>query len=348
MTKRLLSIALTLIISISLIAAGTMAWFTGSADAGTAAFTAGTVKVNAEGAYVLGGKSLSNVNPGDCFVIQWKITNDGSKKIQLRTLLDFGWTNSELTGDNIYIIPVPVNDDYPYNWVLYQEDADEPLYAYLKGYPEGLLPGQDVELWLVVYFDGEMTDNPYQGEEFTLGGTVEAVQATNGAPSAVWGSSWDEINGDNYSFGYEFWNEYWQEFDPMNVKCYKHFVPTETEPTNPTETTNPTEQTPIAKSFTVNLNETKILKNGSAKVKFHIQHLVDENNENIDEEKDVYYEIYVNGSKVYQELIENVEFNGGGNSNNIEAFFTGGNKGDKVTVVVKIDDVVESKEKKLN
>lgn len=244
MKKKLLLMMLALTVTVALIVGATMAWFTDQADAGDALFQAGTVKVKAEGAEVLGDKSLGNVNPGDCYVLLWKIKNDGTKKIQLRTELDFGWTKNALAKDNVYIVPAPVNDDYPYNWVLHQEAKGEPVYAYLKGYPDGLLPGEEVELWVVVYFDGEMTDDPYQGQEFTLGGKIEAVQATNGAPSAAWVNSWEEINKAGYIYDYEYWHENWHEFDPMNVICYKNLAPeddngSQEEPDDPDDPENP-------------------------------------------------------------------------------------------------------------
>ena len=65
--------------------------------------------------------------------------------------------NSALTNDNVYIIPAPVNEEfgYTYDWVLYQENPNEPVYAYLRGYPDGMQPDDEVELCLIAYFDGD-------------------------------------------------------------------------------------------------------------------------------------------------------------------------------------------------
>lgn len=336
MNKKILLIALTVMISISLIAASTMAWFTGSDDAGEAQFTAGTVKVTGGDAVEINGKSLGIVNPGDCYVISWTFKNDGTKKIQLRTELDYKWLNS-LDKDNIFIIPAPVNEEfgYEYDWVLHQEAEGEPVYAYLKGYPNGLQPNDEVELRLIVYFDGEMTDNDYQGEEFTLGGKVEAVQTTNGAPSAVWGIAWDEINDENYSFDYNFWYEYWHDFDPMNVKCYAAYF--NDDPEDP-EDTKPGE-------FKIVLNSTKP-KDGIATVDFHIHDLKDEMGKKINSFRDVNYKILVNGSIVYESTV-NLEFKSG-NANNHIVNNIAGNKKDNWKVIAEIDGTtIESKEKKL-
>lgn len=330
--------ALTVMFSISLIAASTMAWFTGSDDAGEAQFTAGTVKVTGGDAVEIHGKSLGIVNPGDCYVISWTFKNDGTKRIQLRTELDYKWL-SGLVKDNIFIIPAPVNEEfgYEYDWVLHQEAEGEPVYAYLKGYPNGLQPNDEVELRLIVYFDGEMTDNDYQGEEFTLGGKVEAVQTTNGAPSAVWGSAWDEINDEYYSFGYDFWYEYWQTFNPMNVKCYAAYIDDDDDPEDPGET-EPGE-------FRIILNSTKP-ENGTATVDFHIHQLRDNMGNKVDGFKTVNYKILVNGSIVYEDSA-NIEFTSGNANNNI-VHTVSGEKHDNWKVIAEIDGItIESKEKKL-
>lgn len=222
MNRKLLLSALTLLLSISLIAVSTMAWFTGSDEAGEALFTMGTVKVSGGEPSILYNKDPSKVNPGDCYVVSWNLKNIGTKRIQLRTKLDFAWLDG-LDKDNIYIIPAPVTDNYPYDWVLYQEASDKPVYAYLRGFPDGLPSDEEVELRLIIYFDGEMTDDDYQSEDFALNISVQAVQASNNSPSSIWGSICGLINDIDYSFDYKFWDEYWHDFDPMNIKCYAFY-----------------------------------------------------------------------------------------------------------------------------
>lgn len=349
MNKKLFLAVLTILVCASLIAAGTMSWFTDEADTGETVFQAGTVKISAGESSVLGGKRLDNVNPGDCYVLKWKVSNDGTKKIQLRAQLNYGWTNGALSGDNVYIIPAPVNRElgYEYNWVLHQEAADKPLYAYLNNYPDGIQPGDEIELWLIVYFDGEMTDNPYQAQEFTLDGKFEAVQATNGAPSAVWGNSWEVINNNNYSFTYEYWHENWQTFNPMNIKCYKNLVREEGNNPNNPGNEDPGQSAPKAASFQIVLNETHV-NNGTATVKFQIHNLRDEMNNKIDGKKNVDYQIYINGSIVYEGRLVDAEFKSGNLNNNIIADVPGENK-DMWKVIAVIDGItVDSGEKKLN
>ena len=58
----------------------------------------------------------------------------------------------------------------------------------------------------MLYFDGERTTNKYQGASFEIDVDFEAVQASNGAPSAVWGNDgWDAVNDSEYEFLYENW-----------------------------------------------------------------------------------------------------------------------------------------------
>lgn len=334
---------LIILLCVSLIAAGTMAWFTDDADAGEAIFTAGAVEVRAEGAYVLGDKSLGNVNPGDCYVLKWRISNIGTKKIQLRTKLDFGWTNSALTNDNVYIIPAPVNEEfgYTYDWVLYQENSNEPVYAYLRGYPDGMQPDDEVELCLIVYFDGEMTNNPYQGEEFTLGGIVEAVQASNGAPSAVWGDVWNTIKREDYSFTYEYWHENWRDFDPMDVKCYEHLAPGEEDNGSQNELNK--FNVVLTANFEKNSDDT-------IKIKFHLHNV-----HRTLWDKTAIIKVYVNGElhDVVEMNVINYKVNendvdfGNSNNNTIEVNYA--NRGSDCYLVVDIDgNTATSKTKKMN
>lgn len=353
---------LTLTLLVSLIAGATMAWFTGFADAGDTLFQTGTVKVKLVETGVLGDKTLDNVNPGDCYVLQWKIKNDGTKRFQLRTELDFGWKDNTLENDNIYIVPAPRNEEYVYDWVLYQEAENKPVYAYLRGYPDGILPGEKVELWLIVYFDDDSTENPYQGQKFILGGTIEAVQASNEVPSTAWGNAWDDINKSDYSFGYAFWDEKWRDFDPMDVKCYEKLTTDDDEqyePENPGDEEDddnnngndePDQSAHDVGSFTIILNGTKVKK---GEVTFHIHDLKDTSGNEIGSvNKDIYYNIYINDKPVYDEDQHmNAYFNGGGNCNNITVEnISIPNEDDlKWKVIVTIDGItVISEEKDLN
>ena len=76
-----------------------------------------------------------------------------------------------------------------------------------------------VKLRLVVYFDGELTDDEYQAAVFTINGDVEAVQASNGAPASVWGAEgWNAVNAEDYEYSYLGW----LEIAPEDIDCYNH------------------------------------------------------------------------------------------------------------------------------
>lgn len=197
-TKILMSI-LAIGLSVALIAGATMAWFTDETEVEPAQFTAGTVVVDADGPATTPapGKSFENVNPGDCGKVEWTIINKGTKAAEFRVKLSELWED-ELSTENFFYAPAPDSD-----WVIYEEDGEIWLY-YIGGSVAGtfgLEEGEDpasVKLELIVAFDGELTDNDYQGKEFTLSGDVYAIQASNGAPAAEWGDAWEAVTGDNY------------------------------------------------------------------------------------------------------------------------------------------------------
>lgn len=196
-TKILMSV-LAIGLAIALIGGATMAWFTDDAEVEPAEFTAGTVIVNADGPeyFPAEGKFFDNVNPGDCGRVKWTIINDGTKAVELRVKLEEEWEEGLNTGNFFY---APVSSD----WVMYEDE--DVIWLYYIGGPVagtyGLGEDEDpesVELELVVYFDGELTGNEYQGLGFTLGGNVYAIQASNDAPSKVWGEAWDTVKGEGY------------------------------------------------------------------------------------------------------------------------------------------------------
>lgn len=230
-TKILLSV-LAIGLSIALIGGATMAWFTDEDEVPAAEFTAGTVLVDADGPNEnMEAKEFENVNPGDCIVVTWDIINKGTKDAEFRVKLDEDWIsdinengklfkklqadlrkddirinnigelNALLDTDNVYYAPVEGSD-----WKMYSTGGEIWLY-----YTGGPVPGtfdedneanRTVELKLIIAFDGELTDNKYMGAEFTLGGTVEAVQASNDAPSEVWDLNWEEVKTGDFAQGY--------------------------------------------------------------------------------------------------------------------------------------------------
>jgi len=196
--KVLLSL-LVIALAGTLIAGAMGAWFTDDADVPTAEFTAGTVKVNADGPEysTVEGKSFENVNPGDCGRVAWTIINEGTKDAELRVKLEGIWDDEELPADNFYYAPAEGS-----GWVLYPDE--DGLWLYYTGGPvPGTFSGvteeeRTVELLLVVAFHGEDTGDEYQGKQFRLGGIVEAVQASNDAPAEVWGEAFTTATAPGY------------------------------------------------------------------------------------------------------------------------------------------------------
>jgi len=232
MKKKMLLMMLALTVSVALIVGATMSWFTNEAETDNAVFQAGTVKIEAERVIQLEDKGIKNVNPGDCYILEYDITNTGTKQIELRSIFNTAWEDN-LSRKNIFIVPHKDSD-----WVLYQpDDAQGPgkkIYAYYMGGPVD--PEESVKLNLVVYFDGALTGNNYQGKEFTVSGDVEAVQASHEAASEVWGDGWDTVTGDGYSFDYEGW--YLNELDPEDIACYNADLDDPEEP-DPSQTPEP-------------------------------------------------------------------------------------------------------------
>lgn len=225
MKKKMLLMMLALTVSVALIVGATMSWFTNEAETDNAVFQAGTVKIEAERVIQLEDKGIKNVNPGDCYILEYDITNTGTKQIELRSIFNTAWEDN-LSRKNIFIVPHKDSD-----WVLYQpDDAQGPgkkIYAYYMGGPVD--PEESVKLNLVVYFDGALTGNNYQGKEFTVSGDVEAVQASHEAASEVWGDGWDTVTGENYSFEYE---GGWLDINPELIECYNYdFNEQEPDPT---------------------------------------------------------------------------------------------------------------------
>lgn len=252
--KKMLLIMLAVTVSVAMITAATMAWFTDQDTAGTATFTAGTVKVDVSDEVNLGEQDIGNVNPGDTYELKWTIQNDGTKDMVFGVDVNARYTGlkkAKFTEEGIEDIYDEVNGGYDNgivmknlrigfkdvtssddptlkvwnfyddgegnnnaellvtpNWTIvytgpevitendkkYYKDFNnfsiyytgDPLVGSYNGEPES------VDLVLVIEFQGDETHNGYQGSKFHLGGTVTAVQATNGAPAA-------ELNADVYA-----------------------------------------------------------------------------------------------------------------------------------------------------
>lgn len=197
---------LVIALAAAAIGGATMAWFTAEAnleqDGEQVTFTAGTVVVNVDEApeiTTMEDRSIDNVNPGDCATICWNILNEGTKRAELRVKVDSGWVDEVEEAEQeaeqvVFFAPKPDS-----GWVMYEDE--EGLWLYYINGPVAPVAGDDegVKLCLVVGFDGPSMDNRYQGLSYSIGGTVEAVQSTNGAPEDLWGEAWEEVKSEGYT-----------------------------------------------------------------------------------------------------------------------------------------------------
>lgn len=223
MKSRMLVSLLVIALVAAVMGGGTMAWFTAKADAPVNEFTAGTVMIGVDEEVVWSESDMGNVNPGDCFLKCIEVTNTGSKAIELRLddvgfeiELNWDWLEANFdalcfateeyddinelkaayeAGDfeiPLFIAPCPDS-----GWVMqYVKDEGEitGFEFYYTGGP--VAPEETVSLCVVAVFDGEMMGNLWQGADFNqIGGTFQAVQASNDAPAEVWGEGWNWAEG---------------------------------------------------------------------------------------------------------------------------------------------------------
>jgi len=208
----------------------TMAWFTAEDAAPDNVFTAGTVLIEADETFISDESVLENMNPGDCVEKEFDIINKGTKGIYLRAEVTGKWELGEnspdeadledwLANNNVDVEAITASDDsewqfiswdpdeeehesYPEEEWLIIEDEDETeiwykAYWYFKGDVDGEFTEEDEEARTIsfrinVCFDGPLTDNNYQGAEFTLGTAFEAIQSSNDASADLWGVEFDE------------------------------------------------------------------------------------------------------------------------------------------------------------
>jgi len=216
MRSKMLIGVLVIAMAAAMIGGATMAWFTATADGPEATFTAGTVDVSATGpAGELNGLVVDNWNPGDSTCVCWTIVNDGSKDMVFKVDPTAEWSLINLTQEqqdawnamspaeklaNITIdlcnesdCPDCLNSGFnPADWRIEGSSDDINGYTlYYIGPP--IVEDATVDLCLMVTVDGPDTDNKFQGGSFSLGGTIQAVQSTNGAPESQWELS-DELS----------------------------------------------------------------------------------------------------------------------------------------------------------
>ncbi|HZK24344.1 MAG TPA: TasA family protein [Oscillospiraceae bacterium] len=180
MKKRVLMSVLVLALAAALIAGGTMAWFTDTAEANPAVFKAGTVEIEACGlTHLTPCFKADNWNPGDCSWVGVDFKNVGTKKIKLRVKMDKAWEGQLSTGN--------VEISVPHALRLWWEYKDGYFYYKFPFIGKAVSPGvYTVPLLFEVCLSGPNTGNQYQGKTFTINAIGEAVQFSHNAPwSAV-------------------------------------------------------------------------------------------------------------------------------------------------------------------
>ena len=202
MKSRMLISMLVIALAAAAIGGATMAWFTDEAEVPDVTFTAGKVDVevdNNPAIATLEDRSIENVTPGDCATICWNIRNVGTKRAELRVKVDSGWVDEVEEAEQeaeqvVFFAPKPDS-----GWGMYEDE--EGLWLYYINGPVAPVAGDDegVKLCLVVGFDGPDMDNRYQELDYSIGGTVYAVQATNGAPEDLWGEAWEKVKSEGYT-----------------------------------------------------------------------------------------------------------------------------------------------------
>jgi hypothetical protein len=168
------------------------------------------------------GRFIDNVNPGDCATVCWEIENVGSKSADLRVKIEGVWdglgefAEGEYEGDVAFFIPAKESNWVEKDgWIYYQGGPVRGTYDYDAddGPDAEALEPETVELCLVVAFDGPNMGNAYQGASYTLNGTVEAVQGTNGAADDLWDVDMEAIKALTAEA-----NEHYEYF--QKVSCY--------------------------------------------------------------------------------------------------------------------------------
>ena len=191
MKKSIWGSLLIIILAAAAITGGTLAWFTSEAVIGDNIFTAGTLKIAAGETFVDDGK-VENWNPGDCTDKTVTVEVTGTKRAFLRMQFNDGWY--KLVGKDwkpwspeADVIKMKVNGvEFP--------TADWTKIGDWYYYAGENAPGSKITVITKVCLDGS-AGNEFQGKQYRLGFTFEAIQVTNEAVNDAWGVYWDNDNG---------------------------------------------------------------------------------------------------------------------------------------------------------
>lgn len=194
-------IALSMLVILLVIAASlgaTLAWFTAESEPIENVFVAGTVIISAEEEVSEADEiKMDNWNPGDCVEKKFIITNDGSKRIVLRTdalAVVSGTWYSTYVGighqDNVTWDPAPLEGGLEPVTITLLSDDWEQVGDYF--YYSGIIPsGESVELTIRVCLRGAELTNDYQGKIFVMLNKFYAIQSSNEASDDAWDVYWD-------------------------------------------------------------------------------------------------------------------------------------------------------------
>lgn len=172
----------------------TLAWFTDEASIEPNVFTAGTLLIEAGESWEE-GHQVENWNPGDCEDKEVTVEITGSKSAYIRMQFEDGWYEYKEVDDewvwvswshseNVNPIIIKIGEEeFPTNdWV-----KEGVWYYYVGGDPDGYLAsGETITVITEVCLDGPSTDNEFQGKQYRLGFTFEAIQTSNNAAYYEW------------------------------------------------------------------------------------------------------------------------------------------------------------------
>ena len=201
MKKRNMMLLTSMMLAVLLIAGGTFAWFTATADPIVNEFTAGTMGIQIHEEF----EPVTNLNPGDCYEKVIYVENTGSKRAYVRIKADTLWTPrsgvnaSELSDD---VIMYGINEPYwKWNWNGWHSgwvlidgwEYIDGYFYYTKIVPSGGFTAPLLKCNRIC-FNGPMMGNEYQGAKLDITINAEAIQATHNAMNSVWGVSFGGNN----------------------------------------------------------------------------------------------------------------------------------------------------------
>ncbi|UOQ94656.1 CalY family protein [Halobacillus shinanisalinarum] len=193
MKKKLGMSVVTASLGISLIGGGTFAYFSDT-EATSNTFAAGTLDLSVDPQKII---DVSNLKPGDKMVREFKLTNDGTVKIDTVNLLT-DYTVVDAQGDNASAdFGKHIRVNFIFNWEqesepvfqttlhelknmdpdVVQREVWDPLWEQ-KG---GLTSGTMNELWVEFEFvDNGEDQNMFQGDQLELDWEFNATQGEGG------------------------------------------------------------------------------------------------------------------------------------------------------------------------